>query len=149
MLWIYVNVGNFKGRCDVKPHPAFLPFGMLWLRGMDYGYCRPTTKKAFKERAYLWWSFCTLHFLIRMPGESYRRRLRFYCCCFGRVCMTSFERWLSPLCVDFQETVLCTFQNIWNSGTSIWLWGTERERERGGGEGLKHRRFGAAGTAQR
>ena len=32
---------------------------------------------------YLWWSSCTLYLFTRMPGESYRRRLRsllFYLC---------------------------------------------------------------------
>ena len=32
--------------------------------------------------------------LTRMPGESYRRRLR------SSTCVTYFERQLTPLCVD-------------------------------------------------
>ena len=45
------------------------------------------------QRMYLWWSLCTLclHTLClpACPGDSYRGRLRFFCCC---TCVTYFER---------------------------------------------------------
>ena len=36
-------------------------------------------------------------FFTRMPGESYRRRLRSLLPC---LCVTSFERFLTSLCID-------------------------------------------------
>ena len=60
----------------------------------------------FVELTREWVEFMYLVF-TRMPGESYCRRLRSLWLC---LCVTSFERWLTPLFVDSGFTYEKSFE---------------------------------------
>ena len=67
------------------------PEGSLGRTAQD-GHLDSHTALELCVRMYLWWSLCTLNACqVRVTvGESG------LCCC---TCVTSFERWLTPLCV--------------------------------------------------
>ena len=51
---------------------------------------------------------------IGIPCESYHRRLDLFCC----VCVTSFERWLTPLCIESTSALgLVLFHIVTNRQT--------------------------------
>ena len=59
------------------------------------------------SRIYLWWGLCTLYLLVRVTvGDSG------LCCC---VCVTSFERSLTPLFVDWQKA------GSWGIANIAWI----------------------------
>ena len=60
------------------------------------------------QRMYVWWSLCTLHLVAWQVtiGSSG------LCCC---ICVTSFERWLTPFCVAFVVDTWC--RTRFKSGT--------------------------------
>ena len=77
-------------------------------------------------KMYLWWSLCTFYLhacQVRVTvGES-------GLCCF--TCVTSFERWLTPLCADSKTVVCGHCLEIWlksRRGTTLWdQWQRVRE----------------------